>query len=93
MQIQSKKYLLGPGERVINNCKIIRIDLSVLNRNNKKISGFLFYCPTINAEDTILYLHGNGGSKIEALPLVPLIPKFKLNVISFDFLGCGSSDP
>jgi pimeloyl-ACP methyl ester carboxylesterase len=37
-------------------------------------------------------MHGNGGSKIEALPLVPLIPKFKLNIVSFDFLGCGSSD-
>lgn len=25
--------------------------------------------------------------------MIPLIPKFKINVVSFDFLGCGSSDP
>jgi hypothetical protein len=49
MQIQSKKYLLGPGERIINNYKIIRIDLNVLNRNQKKISGFLFHSPDLNA--------------------------------------------
>jgi pimeloyl-ACP methyl ester carboxylesterase len=24
---------------------------------------------------------------------VQLIPKYKLNVVSFDFLGCGNSDP
>ena len=23
---------------------------------------------------------------------MPLIPKFKMNVVSFDFLGCGNSD-
>jgi hypothetical protein len=49
MQIQSKKCMLGPQERIINNNKILRIDLSVLNRKNKKISGFLFYSPNLNA--------------------------------------------
>jgi len=63
-QIQSKKHLLGPSERIVNGSKVLRVDLEVLNRNNKKISGFLFYCPEVEAEDTVLYMHGNGGSKI-----------------------------
>lgn len=90
-QIKSKRYILGPSERIINGVKIVRIDMQVLNRNNKKISGFLFYCPEIESEDTLLFLHGNGGSKIEALSLVGLIPKYRINVVAFDFLGCGSS--
>lgn len=63
-QIKSKKHLLGPTERSINGLRILRDDLEVCNRNNKKISAFLFYCPDFEAEDTVLYLHGNGGSKI-----------------------------
>lgn len=62
------------------------------NRNNKNISAYLFHAPELEAEHTIIYLHGNGGSKLEALALTPLIPKFKINVVGFDFLGCGCSD-
>jgi pimeloyl-ACP methyl ester carboxylesterase len=54
--------------------------------------GYYFFGPELKASETILYLHGNGGSKYEALPLVDLIPKFNVNIVAFDFLGCGSSD-
>lgn len=64
LQIKAKKHMLGPTERDINGLTILRKDLLVSNRNNKIISGFLFYCPQQPAEHTILYLHGNGGSKL-----------------------------
>lgn len=92
IQIKSKKHLLGPIERTIGGVKVVRKDLEVSNRNNKNISAFLFHCPEVVADHTIIYLHGNGGSKIEALSMVPLIPKFKINIVAFDFLGCGCSD-
>lgn len=60
----------GPRERVIDGRVVIRKDLTVLNRNQKKLEGFLFFCPQIEAHETVLYLHGNGGSKLEAMPLV-----------------------
>ena len=27
------------------------------------------------------------------MPLIELIPKFKVAIAAFDFLGCGNSDP
>ena len=45
-----------------------------------------------SADDTILYLHGNGGTKLESLGFVPLICEKQVNVISFDFVGCGNSE-
>lgn len=92
LKITSKRHLLGPVERTISGVKVIRKDLNVSNRNNKNISAYLFHSPEFEAEHTIIYLHGNGGSKLEALALTPLIPKFKINVVGFDFLGCGCSD-
>ena len=63
-QIKTKKHLLGPSERHIDECKIVRKDLEVMNRNNKKLSGYIFYAPESNFTETVLYLHGNGGTKI-----------------------------
>jgi pimeloyl-ACP methyl ester carboxylesterase len=39
---------------------------------------------------TVLYLHGNGGGKLEVLSLVR--QGFDLNFCAFDFSGCGSSE-
>lgn len=68
VQIKSKKHMLGPIERILNGVKIVRKDLEVNNRNNKIISAFLFHCPELGpnhkAEQTVIYLHGNGGSKL-----------------------------
>ena len=36
---------------------------------------------------TVVYLHGNGGHKMEALQLA----NGKVNIITFDFGGCGKS--
>jgi pimeloyl-ACP methyl ester carboxylesterase len=91
-QIRCKLAALGPRERRVGELTVVRVDVSVLNRNGKKLEGFLFHCPQAEAAETILYLHGNGGSKLEALPLAELIPQFGCNLAAFDLLGCGNSD-
>lgn len=63
-QIRCKLTALGPRERQVGDLNVIRVDLSVLNRNGKRLEGFLFHCPQVDANETILYLHGNGGSKL-----------------------------
>lgn len=92
-QIKCKANSYGPKERMRDNCLINRIDVTAVNRNNKNMVGFIFYSPDFEAQETVLYVHGNGGSKLESLPLVDLIPKFKMNIAAFDLLGCGNSDP
>jgi pimeloyl-ACP methyl ester carboxylesterase len=68
--------------------------LSILNRNGQQLQGFLFaQTDAPPPAYTILYLHGNGGSKVEALPIVDLIGEFSINLVAFDMLGCGNSDP
>jgi pimeloyl-ACP methyl ester carboxylesterase len=63
-QIRCKLMALGPRERHIGDRCVIRVDFSVPNRNGKRLEGFLFHCPEVEAAETILYLHGNGGSKL-----------------------------
>lgn len=69
VQVKYQIYSLGPKERTIDGQKILRKDINILNRNDKNLSGFIF-TGTVKANHTVLYLHGNGGSKLEALPLV-----------------------
>lgn len=63
-QIRCKVTALGPKEKQVGAHTVLRKDLTVLNRNGKKIEGFLFHSPDVEATETILYLHGNGGSKL-----------------------------
>lgn len=64
IQIKSKLNAYGPKEREVNGRTIVRTDLTAINRNGKQLQGYLFHCPEVEATETILYLHGNGGSKI-----------------------------
>jgi hypothetical protein len=38
-----------------------------------------------------MYLHGNGGSKLELLPIIRADTQKATNFCSFDFSGCGKS--
>lgn len=44
-QIRCKMAALGPKERLVAGITVVRIDFSVLNRNGKRIEGFLFHAP------------------------------------------------
>lgn len=41
---------------------------------------------------TVLYLHGNGGNKLELLNIVKHSQGDDVNFCAFDFSGCGKSD-
>ena len=41
---------------------------------------------------TVLYLHGNGGNKMEVLHLVKTAEEYPVNFCAFDFSGCGKSE-
>jgi len=43
-------------------------------------------------KQSVLYLHGNGGSKIEAKNLLCLVAEKDMALIAFDYIGCGNSD-
>ncbi len=45
LQIKTKTSSYGPRRRVVNDVTIIRTDIEFKNRNNKKISGFIFSSP------------------------------------------------
>lgn len=41
---------------------------------------------------TVLYLHGNGGNKLELLNIVKHACEANINFCAFDFSGCGKSE-
>jgi hypothetical protein len=45
VQIKTKLSSYGPKQRIQNNITILRKDITFKNRNNKTISGFIFYSP------------------------------------------------
>lgn len=46
-QIKCKMAALGPKEKLVKDKSILREDLTVINRNGKKIEGYLFYSPDV----------------------------------------------
>ncbi|EGR33798.1 hypothetical protein IMG5_037460 [Ichthyophthirius multifiliis] len=41
----------------------------------------------------IIYLHGNGGSRLDSLGLIPYcMNNLKMDLCTFDFTGCGKSE-
>jgi pimeloyl-ACP methyl ester carboxylesterase len=62
----------------------------VISNRNQHLSCLLFI-NDLQRLPTILYLHGNGGSKMEVLPILRVENK-RVNVCAFDFSGCGRSD-
>lgn len=81
-----------PKEQLIDNRVVERIDFTVPRDDGSNISAVILREKGKVVKDAILYFHGNGGSKIEVMGVMPLISEHSLAVISFDFVGCGNSD-
>jgi pimeloyl-ACP methyl ester carboxylesterase len=64
----------------------------VTNEEGKRIEAMIITKTGGEIEDTILYLHGNGGSKMECINFCNLVCECDVNVICFDFIGCGNSE-
>ena len=46
---------------------------------------------TGNEMPCIIYMHGNASNKMEGLQYAPLLAQHGLNLVTFDFSGCGKS--
>jgi len=40
----------------------------------------------------VLYCHGNSGCRLEAIPIAKKVCLLGVNVVGFDFSGCGRSE-
>jgi pimeloyl-ACP methyl ester carboxylesterase len=83
---------LGPSSQLLQNCPITQLPLSVTSTRNSLLSGFLSFSPDHSHPDLIIYLHGSGGSKLDAMSLIQCIPKYNVAIAAFDFAGCGNSE-
>ena len=52
----------------------------------------MFFINSVDTRPTILYLHGNGGSKMEMLPIIRADFAKNYNFCGLDFCGCGQSE-
>ena len=80
-----------PREQRFEGQTVERIDFSVPNDEGKVISAIILRPKSMPIKQAILYLHGNGGSKIEVLNILPLLSQHGTALISLDFIGCGNS--
>lgn len=87
-----KPSALGPPTQRLHSHTIERQTIELPSSRGSLLNGFVSSCPENGRSDLVLYLHGSGGSKLDALNLIPCIPKYRLAVAAFDFAGCGNSE-
>lgn len=94
-------YDLGPQTRVISNKIVMRHDFELKNSRNLILKCSFFQITQsqlINekiipdSKVCVIYLHCNAASRIEAIPLLPYLIEKELNLLCFDFSGCGQSE-
>ena len=86
------------GEKVFyhKGKTFIRHDYELLNKR-----GYIIKCSFLEYElesretylmPVVIYLHGNSSSRIEGLRNAPELLKNGINIVMFDFVGCGQSE-
>jgi len=91
-RVRHKLASLGPSEQKLEGRLVVRVDIEFLSVSGKKLSGFLSYSPELAEHDLIVYLHGNGGCKTDAVDLIHTVGRYEVAVAAFDFGGCGNSE-
>ena len=81
-----------PREQLVEGTPLERLDFNVPNDEGRNISALILRPRGVEPRQAILYLHGNGGSKIEVLNILPMLAAHSTALISLDFVGCGNSD-
>lgn len=93
--INNKK---GPEIIISKSFSARRHDLTLLNSSNNRL-----YCSYFEPIDprtltpfplsfSVLYLHSNSGSRLEALPLLQVLISKRISLFCFDFAGSGISE-
>jgi hypothetical protein len=83
---------LGPDLFTISDKTFTRRDFVLLNKRNLKIQ-CSFYSQSIPCIlPCVIYMHTHNSSRLEALPILPVLLPSNINVFTFDFCGCGLSE-
>ena len=91
VQYQHNINVICPTQQRINGSCVQRISFDVHNDEGKNISCLILKQFNVFPNDVVLYLHGNGGCKLEALGFLSTVVTHNIAVIAFDFVGCGNS--
>ena len=88
---------LGPTEEeMYPGMTVVRTDFVL-----KSSKGHTMHCSHFEPAESerkwdempcVIYLHGNGSSRMEALPLVDHCLEARMTLVCFDFAGCGKSE-
>jgi len=72
---------------------MLRKEVSLKNKRGLKLACSFFYNPSATTTlPCVVYLHGNGCSRIEAVEYVQTVLSNGMNLFCFDFPGCGQSE-
>ncbi|EER05801.1 Abhydrolase domain-containing protein, putative [Perkinsus marinus ATCC 50983] len=89
---------LGPRKFKLhgNGITCQREDFTVTSVRGHSLKCSLFVPRGLRADDVsypcVIYMHGNAGCRLEALPLVPILLPLGVSLCCFDFAGCGLSE-
>lgn len=86
---------LGPKDFVIRGKRVLREDFQLTNPRNMTLQ-CSFYKPQGNPENAklpcVIYIHGNSGSRMDAIDCVPVLLPNNICLFSFDAAGSGFSE-
>ncbi|KAF4661002.1 hypothetical protein FOZ61_003619 [Perkinsus olseni] len=87
---------LGPKKFKLHGITCQREDFTVTSLRGHGLRCSLFVPRGLRDDNIsypcVVYMHGNAGCRLEALPLVPILLPLGISLCCFDFAGCGLSD-
>lgn len=87
-----QRDLLGPEEIEINGHIYKRTDIQLETARNLRIECSYFQPRGVNRKNPcLLYLHGNCGSRLDALEALNLVSSYGISLFCLDFSGSGLS--
>jgi len=84
---------LGPVSFVVGDTRVSRIDLAVKSKNGVVLAASHYVPEGVPVAEmpVIVYCHGNGSSRFEALGCLDNVLPLKMSLFCFDFSGAGLS--
>jgi pimeloyl-ACP methyl ester carboxylesterase len=87
---------LGPTDYCSGKRQYVRKDFELTNPRGLKLQCSHYQpteaCRPRKCLPCVVYLHGNAGSRLDALPLLRYILPYNITMFTFDFSGCGLSE-
>ena len=87
---------LGPPMFTFKKKNYSRKDFNILGSNGNILKCTFFELDEVDRKDlslpVIIFLHGNGGSRVDSMKYLRVILENDINLFCFDFAGCGLSE-